>query len=232
VPAVLLATALVIVLATWAASIGPDRVFGDDPTTSSRLSDTTDDRVAPEPAANRDDKDDDNERGWGSTALFGLELALLLFMLVLIAMGVRWVTLDIKAERRRRRRRRRSVGFEVLPTAPEQAVQEMVRDAGEQLALLRDGSPRNGIVACWHRFEVQAKAAGIGRQPWETSAEFTLRILDLVAADESAVAELAGLYREARFSDHEILESARASAVDALARIHRSLGARPVRGAP
>ena len=81
-------------------------------------------------------------------------------------------------------------------------------------------------MACWHRFEVQAESAGIGRAPWETSAEFTLRVLDLVSADERAVAELSVLYREARFSDHDLGEAARETAVDALERIHRGLGAR------
>jgi hypothetical protein len=61
---------------------------------------------------------------------------------------------------------------------------------------------------------VQAEAAGIGREPWETSAEFTLRVLDLVSADERAVAELSVLYREARFSDHDLDEAARTAAVN------------------
>jgi hypothetical protein len=136
----------------------------------------------------------------------------------------RWVHSEVTDDRRRRRRRR--VEFEVLPGTPEQAAEEIVRDADQQLALLREGSPRNGIVACWHRFEVQAEAVGIGREPWETSAEFTLRVLDLVSADERAVADLSVLYREARFSDHDLGEQARSSAVDAVERIHRSLGAR------
>jgi hypothetical protein len=118
----------------------------------------------------------------------------------------------------------------VLPATPEQAAEAMVRDADQQLALLLEGSPRNGIVACWHRFEVQAEAAGFGREPWETSAEFTLRVLDVVAADERAVADLSVLYREARFSDHELVEPTRTAAVQALDRIHRSLGARHARG--
>lgn len=232
VPAVLLATALVVVLATWASTIGPDRVFRDAPTTSPEVGTGIDDTIVPpQPSVGEDDEDGDDDRGWGSSALFALELVLLLAFVVLLVMAARWVVLDVREEgwvRRRRRRRRRTPDFVVLPPSREQAVEEIVRDAGDQLALLRTGSPANGIVACWHRFEVQARAAGLGREPWETPAEFTLRVLDLVDADAHAVAELAELYREARFSDHPIRESARAAAVDALERIHRSLRGRPV----
>ncbi len=99
-------------------------------------------------------------------------------------------------------------------------------DASGQRAALLEGTPRNAIVACWHRFEQQARSIGLAREPWETSSEFTLRLLDLVAAEPEAVAELAALYREARFSDHELSEATRQRASAALDRIHGSLGAR------
>jgi hypothetical protein len=222
-PAVLAATFVVVVLATWAAAIGPDRVFGSDPTPRET---ETQEQVEREPAhSERGEADEeDEERGWGTPALFMVEMALLVVVVYLLVLLVRWFRSEFTEERRRRRRRR--VEFEVLPASPEQAAEEIVRDADQQLALLRGGSPRNGIVACWHRFEVQAEAVGLGREPWETSAEFTLRVLDLVSADEHAVAELSVLYREARFSDHDLNEAARAAAVRALQQIHRGLGAR------
>jgi hypothetical protein len=58
---------------------------------------------------------------------------------------------------------------------------------------------------------------------WETSSEFTLRLLDLVAAEDRAVSRLAGLYREARFSEHPMTEAHRAAALEALAVIHAGL---------
>ena len=223
VPAVLAATALVVVLATWAAAIGPDRVFGSDPAPRETSSEESGDPDVAQSDPGEEDEEDE-EKGWGTTAIFGVEIALLVVLGYLVVLLLRWFRSEATEERRRRKRRR--VEFEVLPATPEQAAEEMVRDADRQLELLREGSPRNGIVACWHRFEVQAEAVGIGRQPWETSAEFTLRVLDLVSADERAVAELSVLYREARFSDHDLGEAARASAVDALERIHHGLGAR------
>jgi hypothetical protein len=102
----------------------------------------------------------------------------------------------------------------------------MRRDATEQFELLLGGEPRNAIVAAWDRFEEQAERAGSARKLWETSSEFTLRLLDAVSAAPDAVSRLAALYREARFSEHEITESNRRAAVEALRDIHTSMGIR------
>ncbi len=96
---------------------------------------------------------------------------------------------------------------------------EVVEAAGEQHAALLQGSPRNAIVACWHRFERIARRAGVPPEPWETANEFTARVLTDLGADPHALAWLAGLYREARFSDHELTESDRRSAQAALEEI-------------
>ena len=50
-------------------------------------------------------------------------------------------------------------------------------------------------------------------------------MLEAVDADSSAVSRLAALYREARFSDHELTEEHRAAAVAALEAIHAGLTA-------
>jgi hypothetical protein len=124
----------------------------------------------------------------------------------------------------------REVAFDVIET-PRQVAEAMARDAEAQRAVLLGGTPRNAIVACWHRFEQQAGEVGLVREDWETSAEFTLRVLDLVDADTAQVARLGALYREARFSDHPLDEAARAGALEALDAIHARLagraGARP-----
>jgi len=127
---------------------------------------------------------------------------------------------------RRRGLRRREpeveVDFDVIE-APRAVAEAMSRDAAEQRLLLLDGDPRNGIVECWNRFEVQAASAGVARRAWETAAEYTLRILDLVDADEGAVSALAARFREARFSEHDVTEEDRQQAVKALDRIHATL---------
>jgi hypothetical protein len=102
----------------------------------------------------------------------------------------------------------------------------MADDAEEQLRLLLDGEPRNAIVACWHRFEMQALESGLPRHPWETSSEFALRMLDRADVDSAAVNRLLELYREARFSEHDLVESHRTAAAGALREIHVQVGAR------
>ena len=101
----------------------------------------------------------------------------------------------------------------------------MLADASTQRRLLAEGgTPRNAVVECWHRFETQAAAAGLARGDWETSSEYTMRVLDLVDAHQPAVTRLGELYREARFSEHELTEAHRQEALDALDAIHRTIG--------
>ena len=130
------------------------------------------------------------------------------------------------ASRRRQELPPLEVDFDVLED-PEPLVEAISRDVDHQLELLLSGEPRNAIVACWERFEEQAERVGLARKAWETSSEFTIRLLDVVSADESAVSELAQLYREARFSDHTITEESRRRAVEALGRIRDSVRSRP-----
>jgi hypothetical protein len=159
-----------------------------------------------------------------AAALIGtvLRLALFAWLLVLAIRGVRWLLEDLAA-RRNREPRPDVIDFDVLDD-PAPLVDEMRRDAAGQLELLLGGEPRNAIVAAWDRFEEQAERVGLARKPWETSSEFTLRLLDAVAAAPPAVARLAALYREARFSEHEINEGKRRDAVEALGDIHASIG--------
>ena len=121
------------------------------------------------------------------------------------------------------RRSARAVGFTVLDE-PVRVARQVAADAEEQETLLREGDPRNAIVAAWHHFEVQGERAGVARRASETSSEYGLRILDLAAADNGSVNRLAELYREARFSDHPVTEEHRARALAALADIRHSLG--------
>jgi hypothetical protein len=150
-----------------------------------------------------------------------LRYALFAWLLLLVVRGARWLVDDLRA-RHNREPRPDVVDFDVLDD-PAPLVDEMRRDAAEQLELLFGGEPRNAIVAAWDRFEEQAERVGVARKLWETSSEFTLRLLDAVAAAPPAVSRLAVLYREARFSEHEITEANRQAAVEALRDIHASI---------
>jgi hypothetical protein len=151
-----------------------------------------------------------------------LRYALFAWLLLLVFRGARWLLEDLAA-RRRREPRPDDVDFDVLED-PTPLVEEMRRDAADQLELLLGGEARNAIVAAWDRFEEQAERVGAARKPWETSSEFTLRLLDAVSAAPPAVSRLAALYREARFSEHDITEVNRHAAIEALREIHASIG--------
>ncbi len=155
----------------------------------------------------------------------GALVAVVLWLLWRVFQRLKEVVID----RRRPPPRPTHVEFDLLDD-PEPLAEEIRKDASEQFALLLSGHPRNAIVACWDRFEEQAERVGAARRDWETSSEFTLRLLAAVAADHDSVALLEGLYREARFSDHAIDESHREAAVAALRSIHASLGAGAVSG--
>lgn len=127
---------------------------------------------------------------------------------------------------RLRWRRRRSAEFAPLPDLDE-AVAAIEADAAAQRAALRSGTPRNAIVECWLRLEGSVEAAGFRRDPSETSTELTERVLARSSVDPVALARLAALYREARFSQHTIDEAKRQEAIDALDAVHATLAGRP-----
>lgn len=243
------ATSLLMVLVAWATLIGPDEVFTGPgvidrtftpgartcvPLPTPDADGTTEAPDNPDnlPYCDEPGSSDGETPEPASQAPAPLWLKVLVWIFVFtgaalfLALGV--VLLRMAREQFRPRRRttdQEAVEFATLGE-PARLAEEIVADAARQDAALRDGDPRNAIVAAWQRFEVQGEAAGVGREPWETSSEYALRILDLVSADAGATHLLAGLYREARFSDHPITEGHRVEALNALAAIRRSLGVR------
>jgi len=223
---VLGAVGLMLLLVTWAASIGPQEVLrgeGNPPHNITPPSSTATTEAAATHGSSR-------SSGSGQqdilitvvTIVAGLMAAVV--MLAGLLSVVRWV-LTRDWRRGPRDPEPAEVEFDPLEV-PALLGESMAQGAAAQRSLLVGGSPRNAIVACWQRFEEQAGEAGVRRRPWETSSEFTLRILDAVSADGPAVLRLADLYRAARHSDHEITEADRAEALEALDIVHRSLGDR------
>lgn len=99
----------------------------------------------------------------------------------------------------------------------------LAQDRLQQLSAVDRGSPRNGIVAAWYRLEQIAERCGLPPHDWETSVEFTTRMLGELDVDETAVISLADLYRMARFSSHPVAEVDRDRARAALTRLHDEL---------
>src|SRR5690606_31543998 len=99
-------------------------------------------------------------------------------LLLVIAGGIAWllVALARAALSGRAEEKRLAAEFTALDE-PVRVVEQVVGDAAEQDALLRDGDARNAIVAAWHRFEVQGDRAGVPRRASETSSEYALRLL-------------------------------------------------------
>lgn len=120
---------------------------------------------------------------------------------------------------RRRRRRARDRPLDMLADV----ATTISASAHAQRAALRRGSPRNAIIECWLLLEAAVSDAGVQRRPADTSAELTERVLADHDVDATAIATLAALYREARFSDHEMSETSRQAAIEALERVHDSL---------
>lgn len=214
---------LVLLLVGWAATSGPTRVLH-----GGRAAQTREPRVTPtsSPAAGGPPGGGERfvpqDHPWLTVLFVLVEGAAVLLLAVLLYRLLRVLVTRVPAFRRRGPRPAEPE-FEVLDE-PAELARAITRGAATQRGeLLGAGTPRNAIVACWHRFEEQAAGVGVVRHPWETSSEFTLRILDELDADTAAVSRLAALYREARFSEHELGEQARADAVAALDSVHQGL---------
>jgi hypothetical protein len=144
----------------------------------------------------------------------GLERAAIVVLLLLLASYIvyrarRWFT-ELEPE---------DPQFDVLPD-----VRAALADAAEaQRQELLSGSPRNAIVACWVRLEDVIEQAGLPRNRAETSTELTTRVLSTYVVDRSAIDTLAALYREARFSVHELEEAHRQQAIAALDELYAQL---------
>lgn len=156
-----------------------------------------------------------------------VELALRIVLWTLIALAAALVVAKLWRERPSfgwRRRRRPEEPFDLLAEVAE----SIAADAAAQRDALRTGVPRDAIVACWLRLEASVVAAGVARRPSDTSTELVERVLAEHQVNPSSLAALAGLYREARFSDHQMTEASRATAISALDQVHAGL-ARSVR---
>jgi hypothetical protein len=249
------ATSLFMVLVAWATLIGPDEVFTGPgratqtatatqtptcvPGVVTTAADGTVSTTAPAdnpeglPICDAPDTTLDDARDMVEQVEAPLWLKILvvvLEVLLLLALVAGAALLARAAYEAWKRRPRRAAGrdvreFETLGQ-PDRLVAAITEDAEMQDRLLLDGEARNAIVAAWQRFEVQGASAGVPRRSWETSSEYALRILDVVAADSGAVTRLAAVYREARFSDHLITEEHRSAASEALGEIRRSMGVR------
>ena len=110
---------------------------------------------------------------------------------------------------------------EVTPPPLADAVTEGLRE-------LDQGGPGEGVVACWVQLERAAADAGTHRAAPDTASELVGRLIDRHPVSSGPLLRLAELYREARYSRHQLPESARSEARAALEQLRAELEASPV----
>lgn len=210
----------------WAAATGPARVFGS---AGREIQIGPTDLPSPSPSASptADPQEELRRRFEQPGAGYDLQWigdlivwTLILVVLVLGAAAATWLW----RHRWTPPEREPVEEFDVLPEV-EVVSAAIARDAGSHEGELQQGTPRDAIVRCWMRLEESVAAVGLPRAPWETSAELTLRVLHTLDVDPRAIGTLGRLYREARFSEHELGEDARAAALAALRQMHADLQA-------
>lgn len=222
---------LMLLLVTWAASIGPSDVLRGQGPAPVRVTITPSESPEPDSAVTNDGERRLQQKPGPVSPVFRI-IALVLETLaagaglVLLYRALRWLH-QVHDARRRRDPTPEEVDFDTLDV-PARLARELLDESKRQHALLLSGEPDEGIVAAWHRFEAAAAEIGVARRAWETSSEFTVRVLELVSADPKAIDTLGALYREARFSRHPMTDEQRHEAARALDRIHRGLGSRAV----
>ena len=231
VAAIVVAALMGMLMVTWAATIGPSAVLeGDGPSFIAEPSPTTPSIATADPAGDRARAKAAEDSDGSAVGNFVVNALTVVFIVGVVGLLAALAFVGYRGVRDAVRERRgeddpEATAFDVIGT-PDRLARALAEDAGRQRALLAEGTPRNGIVHCWHRLEELAGEAGLGRKGWETPAEFALRLLTTVEADEDAAYRLTLLYREARFSHHELDESARDEALEALATIHLGLADR------
>lgn len=217
-----LAVAAILV---WAATTGPEGVIGELPQSQPGVVEVEDD----EPARSQDDPEESDPQEpaerLDSPDVHWLA-DLLTFLLLLGAVWVAVLALRKLAARLVREDPKEEPDID-LGGAPDAEVarEALTRDRERHEEALAEADIRNGIVACWVLLEEAAAEAGFPRRPSETPTEFVIHVLHSLDVDPRPVAELAGLYHEARFSSHRLSEGSRARAEVALAGIHSGLSA-------
>jgi hypothetical protein len=171
-------------------------------------------------AVPRESAPQEGVKGWDPDGLFAV---LVQVLVVLIILGV-LVLFAMAARDLLRRVTPRITGEGEADFASPDVPQAVLEGADHGLEALEHGPPRNAIVAAWVALEAAAGGAGLPRHPAETSTEYVTRVLRVWDVDPRALAELAALFREARFSTHPLTEAHRQHAITALGTIRSDLG--------
>lgn len=89
--------------------------------------------------------------------------------------------------------------------------------------------PRAAIIACWVHLERASEAVGIERDGSDTPADLVRKLLERHRLDGEPLRLLCESYLRARYSPHEVGETDRDQARDALVALQSQLGVREAR---
>ncbi|MEN9645684.1 MAG: hypothetical protein RL238_2353 [Actinomycetota bacterium] len=215
------ATVLVLVLLAFAASANRSSPWTVPP--SDGQAPVTQDTIAPENGAGGGGGGTNDQPATTSLSVIGIAItvfagAFVLFGVWTIVRGmVMWGVPKFRFHRKRA-----MPELDPLEDDPLGIVPPPIETDTARLAL-HEGEPRNAIVACWMQLEAEASWAGLPRLDHETSTEYVQRVIAVASVDAAPITELGALFREARFSEHDIDESHRAAAIAALERVERAL---------
>lgn len=148
----------------------------------------------------------------GAGGVFATVLAwATVLVLVLVAGAAAVLVVRALMSAWRNRRLAPDADAEVAPTLEAIAL-AVSGGTDDRLEALAEGSPAEGIIRAWSLLEGTLAGAGVPLVASRTSTEVTLDVLHRFAVDRDALGDLAALYREARYSRHDLTEADRARA--------------------
>jgi hypothetical protein len=144
---------------------------------------------------------------WVAAGLYGM------FRLTLAAAGIR----------RRKRDARDAAADDPYPEAKAAQARRLAAALADSMAELEEGDARRAVINAWLRLERTAAGAGTHREAADTAEDLVGKVLIRHDVSPVALRQLADLYREARYSPHDVDESMRGQARDAFARVATEL---------
>lgn len=160
--------------------------------------------------------------------IVGVVLAVLAAVAVAALVAAIVVFIVRRIRQRRRLLRRRAVSGDVgggVVSASGGAVPAPVMRRGIARALQildEQREPSDAVVEAWLGLEETAADAGAGREPAETPAEYTARIVQRFDTDNAAAQALLRLYQDVRFGGRTADAASVAAARDCLLRLQAS----------
>lgn len=125
---------------------------------------------------------------------------------------------------RRQRRSEQQVSY--APADVNRLTDQVSATFDSALAGLRRGDREQAIINCWLRLEQLADSAGFAPQSWQTSSELVSQWRQVLPLRERPLTQLAELYREARYSNHQMSADSVERARQALAGLRADLADR------